>query len=365
MRIAPVLTALTVVAASVVASPSAAQAASGVQCGETLHADAHLTHDLTCAYDQGIVLDGHVTLDLRGHRLRGDGDPRGTAIKVTDVADVVVRNGRIEHWGTGLSGSRDLDNPGTGTVSVSGIAFSRNQTGLDFSDIIGTYLPAPRYVVARSSFTHNTTALSAVAGFASVTAATLSDNGAGVRVITGSLRVSHSTVTRSQTAFSCDESFCSLRYNTLRGNVVGVTAAVFGADLTGNTVTGSDVAFVTFGAFGGSTLTGNHLVRNRIGVSVGEFSTVTLRKNVIERNTTGYTADADDPSTDHRSALLDRNLFLRNGDGLVTSNDRTSLRKNVAIDNTHRGIYAPHATDLGGNIAFGNGTSPQCVGVAC
>ena len=218
-------------------------------------------------------------------------------------------------------------------------------------------------MVARSTFTHNVNALP-VAGFASVTASTLTDNGAGVRVITGRLKVSHSKVTGSQTAVSCDESFCSLRNNTLRDNFVGVTAAVFGADLTGNTVTGSDVAFVTFGAFGGSTLAGTTRAepdrRLRRRVQHGDPA-----QDVIERNTTGYTAETDDPSTDYRWALLDRNLFLRNGDGLVTSNHRTSLRKNVAIDNAHKGIYAPHATDLGGNIAFGNGTSPQCVGVAC
>ena len=42
-----------------------------------------------------------------------------------------------------------------------------------------------------------------------------------------------------------------------------------------------------------------------------------------------------------------------------------SIGGNDARNNTGWGIYAPGATDLGGNTAAHNGNQPQCVGVVC
>ena len=42
-----------------------------------------------------------------------------------------------------------------------------------------------------------------------------------------------------------------------------------------------------------------------------------------------------------------------------------TLTRNTAIFNRGYGIYAPGATDGGGNRAFGNGKQPQCTGVVC
>ena len=57
-------------------------------------------------------------------------------------------------------------------------------------------------------------------------------------------------------------------------------------------------------------------------------------------------------------------MFVRNGDAVI-SGLRGDVGDNVAINNVRRGILAPHATDRGGNVAFGNGTEPQCTGVVC
>lgn len=42
-----------------------------------------------------------------------------------------------------------------------------------------------------------------------------------------------------------------------------------------------------------------------------------------------------------------------------------AMRTTVAVRNSGYGIWAPHATDLGGNVAWGNGIEPQCTGVVC
>jgi hypothetical protein len=63
-------------------------------------------------------------------------------------------------------------------------------------------------------------------------------------------------------------------------------------------------------------------------------------------------------------ANLEGNIVLRNGDATYSELPGT-LKGNVAISNTGYGIYAPRATDLGGNIAFRNGPEPQCTGAVC
>ncbi len=67
--------------------------------------------------------------------------------------------------------------------------------------------------------------------------------------------------------------------------------------------------------------------------------------------------------------VLKRNTFTRNGDGVVLAGSSAgvgvSLGATTAFRNDGWGIYAPGATDLGGNRSRRNGNQPQCVGVAC
>ena len=90
----------------------------------------------------------------------------------------------------------------------------------------------------------------------------------------------------------------------------------------------------------------------------------TLTNNTFTRNGVGFTAVND---LEEVTATLTGNTFSRNRDGIYIGPDvlGISLKSNTAIKNTRWGIYAPPATDLGGNKASGNGMSPQCVGVAC
>jgi hypothetical protein len=65
-----------------------------------------------------------------------------------------------------------------------------------------------------------------------------------------------------------------------------------------------------------------------------------------------------------------RNLFQKNTSGIripfvAGFAPLNTLKENVAVHNAAWGIRAQGATDGGGNIAFGNGKSPQCVGVVC
>ena len=85
--------------------------------------------------------------------------------------------------------------------------------------------------------------------------------------------------------------------------------------------------------------------------------------NAFSGNDVGFTSSGDEEPD--FSATLDHNIFVRNGDGIHVEDGGNSLKANSAGRNTGWGIYAPGSTDLGGNRAFGNGNSPQCVGVTC
>ena len=80
------------------------------------------------------------------------------------------------------------------------------------------------------------------------------------------------------------------------------------------------------------------------------------------KNKTGFTTSEEAESF---VAVLKRNRFLRNRDGIYVTDGGVSLGANRAIANKRYGIYAPGAIDLGNNRARRNGHSPQCVGVVC
>ena len=106
----------------------------------------------------------------------------------------------------------------------------------------------------------------------------------------------------------------------------------------------------------------NPFNHNKTGVSFLS-SGGTLSRNSFTGNDVGFTSSGDQQPD--FGAALDHNLFVRNGDGIHVEDGGNGLQANIAVRNTGWGIYAPGSTDLGGNHAFRNGNSPQCVGVAC
>jgi parallel beta-helix repeat protein len=83
----------------------------GLECGDTITADATLDHDLTDCPSNGILIgaDG-ITLDLNGHTISGDGKPVRRCPRrqlcdmgvVNDGHDgVTVRNGSLRGFGVG------------------------------------------------------------------------------------------------------------------------------------------------------------------------------------------------------------------------------------------------------------------------
>jgi hypothetical protein len=106
--------------------------------------------------------------------------------------------------------------------------------------------------------------------------------------------------------------------------------------------------------------TRNRFIRNGDVIVAGVSAE--LRNSVFIGNRIGIRAVQPEYATP--TATLEGNVFTKNSDAIYVTMPST-LRHNIAVRNSGYGIYAPEATDLGGNVAVGNGTDPQCTGVVC
>lgn len=348
---------VTACVALVVAGAAPAAAASGsavpVRCGDTVTTSAYLAEDLLCGDGQGITLAGSVTLDLRGHTLAGPGRD-GTGVGVTfdsAVHRVTVRGGTIRDWPEAM---RSTGEPGGGTSTVRDVTFERNGTAL------GVYFDA--YAVVGSRFAGNDVGILGLYGALAMDRTAFADNRVGVTVATTRTTVKRSWFTGNSTAVYCSESILSVTGTVLRRNDTGIEHWwCSGATIADNRFEENGLAYLADVPSTSDVLTGNTFVGNTTAVLAR--ASMELRRNTFLRNGTGVSAPLE-PYGDAMHVLLEGNTFTRNADAVLVETPST-VGGNVAVQNSGRGLHAPLATDLGGNVAWGNGTDPQCVGVVC
>ncbi|GCE77534.1 right-handed parallel beta-helix repeat-containing protein [Cellulomonas biazotea] len=359
MRLRAILTCLVLVgAATAVAAP--ASAAPPPACGDTLTVDTALTADLTCVGD-GLRLAPGVSLDLRGHTLAGPGTGTGVAVSSTGAA--TVRRGTLTGWGTAVA---TVDEPygSTGPLTVRGVTFRGNELALDASGDSGTLLHAKPTTVRSSRFVDNGWGLAAAFGAdVAVHGSTFTDNGNGVVADEGHVAVDCSRFARNGQALFLLTSTAEVTGSSFVDDDFGI---VLQSDATA-TVSRSRFTGVGGGLLGGASgnrfeVADSAFVGNDTAVQVyGESGSVV--RSTFRANTAAYRANA--PSED--GFLLQDNRFRLNGDAIVLlePDPATSIGGNDVRGSTGWGINAPGATDLGGNVAKNNGSTPQCVGVVC
>lgn len=321
---------------AVSAGPAAAAPTKAVKCGDTVATTARLTRDLRCG-SLGVTMMPGATLDLNHHRLIGAGrDSGGQAIALdfneVYITPITVKNGSITGWHQVLV--TDVTNV---HADVSDVTFSANGYV-----IIG---PSLMLTVKHSRFLNNTHAASNWEG--------------------GLITVSNSAFVGNGLALDTSEGRIEASSTVFRNNVTAVTTSLGESDLRGNTFTGNGTAYrsdMVTPFFDGmyETLIDNRFIGNDVAVNIGVGAY--LKGNVFQRNTTALTSVSAGSPCEVKILVMEQNTFTRNGSAVYTDAP-ASLKDTVAIRNRGYGIYAPRATDLGGNVAYGNGTQPQCTGV--
>lgn len=355
--------ALPALVASVVLAPPATGAVP-ITCGATLTGHVTLATDITCTGD-GFTLVGDVTLDLGGHTLAG---PAGSQALLLGLdATQTVTNGRIEGWGLVASADLPADDTGGlhGEFAFADVTFAGNGTVVDLGvDSLLTGHSA-MFDVADSAFEGNDQVFSGIfGGSAVVRSSRFVGNGTVVGIDTAGIAIRGSHLQDNDVVVAyLRESYASIEDSTLVDNRVvsqgGDFFSVF--DLVGNEVSGSDTVLAASEL--ATSVTSNRLVDNDVAIDLGA-AYGWVSSNTFRGNRIAFTS-APGEDTGWTTTYLEDNTFVGNGDAVVTSGSQTRVGRNTAHHNDGWGIYAPGVTDLGGNRAWSNGRSPQCVGVVC
>ena len=293
-------------------------------CGEPVTRSVRLTGNVLCESGLALVVGaGGINVNLAGYEL---GTPTGSggggeAIRNEGHDDVVVHNGT-------MVGATRLTDASRNVI--------RNVSAAGGSDVIHIEGGAGN-VVRFSTLTARGTGIAVVDsdGFAAVGNHASGGLGAGIRVQGSRARISHNVVAASGTHFA-----------------PGID--LFGSDgrVVDNDVTGGWMAGGILLRAGANTVIAENQVSDtgttdppfddnfNDGIFVGAFTAGTLlRDNIVQRNT---------------------------GDGIEVQATNARMGGNQAYDNGDFGIdAAAGVTDLGGNVASGNGNPLQCRNVFC
>ena len=139
LRNAPLAAVLVI--AWLVLGPARAEAAE-VECGQPVVGEVVLDHDLTCAGDGPKMTAGDATLDLGGHEIRGSGSGIGIEIVAPcgQEGQLVVRNGTVAGFGTGVYVSGAFDCGPVLATTVERLVIEENSTGVIGIDSVGPTL---------------------------------------------------------------------------------------------------------------------------------------------------------------------------------------------------------------------------------
>ncbi len=352
--------------------------AAQVKCGDTITTNTTLHHDLINCPNNGIVIGAdHITLNLNGRTIDGDGAPAAGCDNQTEFCDVgvvnfshsgvTVKHGSLRQFGGGVNfgevrRTRLLGISASGNAEV-GIQFFgssrilvRNCSGNRTTSRQGTGIGVfdSRHVrVLNSSFRHNPHV--------------------GIKPV----ETMNGVVKGNVIAHSGDEGFLMeggkgfrVKHNRVLRNGAGIALGPGSHNaITRNRVLGGrDGIRVDKGH---RNLVAHNLVAGagragiRLGILhpfLGGAHNVIRRNRVRDSRVDGFVVVKKD-----RHSLLKRNVARGNGDdGFDIASSSTTLTRNRAFDNGDLGIEAVFSViDGGGNRAHGNGNPLRCVNVVC
>jgi parallel beta-helix repeat protein len=373
---------VTVTVVALVTSSGAAGAAKQPNCGDTITTDTTLRKDLVNCPNNGIIIAAdHITLNLNGHRIDGDGtefggcDPNGEICDSGVVNDghdgVTVKHGRVREFGVGVllgtttpgrvRHNRLLDISSTRNqffgfvVASTDRSLVRNVSGsgnvAPDGDGMGLF-DAHHVRVLHSLFRHNPGPGIHVGGS--------TDN-----LIKGNL------FSRDAPAVLIEEADGNrVRRNRVIRGSGGIIVAPGNRNVIRRNRVSRTVDSIAIEKGNGNLVVDNVVLRARItGIRLGvTHPSLGGAKNIVRRNLVKASdGDGFRVYPKDRHSLLQRNIAIGSrDDGFDIEGRLTKLTQNRAMRNGDLGIEAVRGViDGGGNIAPHNGDSRQCTNIVC
>jgi parallel beta-helix repeat protein len=403
------LAALTIATLQVSGGPAFA---SHVRCGDVVTEDTTLDSDLIDCPGDGIVIGADdITLDLDGHTIDGDGDPRAYRGCDTGIANgridncsrgqpghngVTIRGGTVREFAHGvqvsladrnsLSQLRVHENSGFGGIVTSQMSnghIEGNRAIGNNSAGIAIYEPEERITIAGNVVGRNSgnglELAGGVAGDRLEGNVAFGNDADGFFVVSarGLLITNNRSFGNRGAGVTTFEGQSHIESNRVWNNGSG-GIAVTGDDsqIVGNRAFDNrGVAGIAISAEAGGNVVASNDLRNNLGHGIFHSTVVDERGMVIARNHSNGNGEdgihvrrpALDAGTSLRASELRGNHTDRNGDdGIDVKSQKVALYGNRAIWNVDLGIEAVAGTiDGGRNRAFGNGNPLQCLGVVC
>lgn len=347
------------------AAPASASAGT-LRCGSVVTTHLTLQSDLHCP---GVALSvqGDVVLALAGHTITGDIDQLSTFGSSTQIDGGTVQGSLV------ATGSTPDDGVAVSLhhVTLHGSIYVAGSVTTTASDITEDIVPPsnndPLYVTL-----HGTTVGGTTSSTRSVVI-TASSTGQ-VNDFNGGLDIEGSSVA------GVEGDLASLRLVNSAVGAGGVSMfKPYDVTLAGDTVTGAAIGlqYVEGGtppSAAGPSVTGTTFINDGVGLQISfalDIPGTRIEGDTFVHNATaGLQIEPAQSGVNATGSTVAHNSFVRNGGpGLWIEPSSLSsgfrVANNVATHNAGHGILAPGVTDGGGNAATGNGTQPQCVGVAC
>jgi nitrous oxidase accessory protein NosD len=363
------ITLLAVVALGIAIAPATPASADDVVCGETIHTSITLTSDLTChGTALRITIDQNLTVDLNGHSIIGDGT--GAGIDLASTGHIVIENGSIKGFDTGVD-LVDLSPVTLSGLTVDGREAVHNLLAADVTITNCTFNNTTLFfrdhsnfdVLSGDHFNHTTLQLEVFSGHTQYTHDDFIDSSISAAE-SDDVTISDSTFVRSTVEFATSAGWV-VQNNSFTGATAGL---VFG---TGTPRT---------------TVTGNHFFANTLGVDitapkVDDVDGSSVSGNVFIGN--GAAGMSFDGPAQPGSMTLNGNLFIGNGfkpagtsdrlgrpiaDGLHTAlvpSQAVTVSNNLTIGNARHGIFADPGTVIDGGHNISAGDPDGCTGVVC
>jgi hypothetical protein len=237
MRYLRVVLVAAVVAAVVAFGPEAQAASTPITtCGQTVTTNAVLTTNLVCAGQEGIIVGAAgITIDLKGHVLRGDRTAFMAGIEDgTGFNHITIKNGVVRNFDFGVIAQAGVGPNDASRVSISQLTVSGNIG-------IGVFVQGDQASISTSTASWNSIGIDVIGDSATIKSSTASSNVQhGIAVLGDLASISSVTVSgNQQLGIRVQGDSASIKAATAPGNGQGIVVQGDAPSVSSSTASGN------------------------------------------------------------------------------------------------------------------------------